>query len=324
MIYDYKRGIYEDLTLQPLSLQADGSYQFLIVDGEVYKNGFTNLVLYTDAAGANPIPLGVGGGNYEYAEPDQLWTAQEALTGGTGDSVYTQFRVTNATYQGVDLWADFRNFGTYTSNSADYDIVGGSETINSTTTLTVPNGRTRYRYNFDSSLGDIAPTIGDGAFDGQQIILKDTGEANMTRIKGPGFYLGADSGGMYLKSRSILCTWNADDSVWEMDDSVTAEWVSGSQNVVQRANGYMRIYSLSGGTFSAQAFITVVQPNPVQFANSSYETSIQVLTQAPGGVAVQTLSIIKATNQISVSLITTNGSNISATINFDNIRIGKY
>lgn len=231
MIRDYIVGQTETLTLVPIG-QADGSNQFIKVDG-VLVNGFSDLTLYTDAAGSSPVP----GGDYSETTIDVQWTADEAQAGGTGKTVHSQFQVTNATYHGIDLWATITNFGTYTSNDAIFNQQGGLLSVTSTGSYNVPEGYRLYTFEIDTTLGDVTPEIGGGKFHGQQVLLKETGGGNKARIKGSGFYLGADSGGMYLVNRSILCTWNANGSEWEMDDCVTAEWVDGSWRIFVHQSG---------------------------------------------------------------------------------------
>ena len=275
-IRDYIRNQSETQTLVSI-VPNDGSFGFLQLSESVLKNGFSDLLLYADSGGVTQLVLNT---DYELAPADTDWTADEV--GFSNKTVYPQFRITNATYQNVAIWATFTNFGVYTSADANFDMVGGSETVTTSATLTVPFGHTRYRFNFDSTSGDIAPTMPNGAFDGQQCILKDTGAANMTRIKGPGFYLGADSGGMYLKSRSILVTWNSDDSVWEMDDAVVAEWVSGNFIIVQKAYGAIeQIYSInvatssvaSGAIFISNTDVISAQTLPVPLATITEQRS---------------------------------------------------
>lgn len=258
-IRDYVKGQFETQTLVPIGQITDSTDSWLSKDG-VLHNAFSGLVLYTDSAGTAPIPGGDGGGNYASTTQDTAATAKEADTGGggSGDTVYAQFEIINATYQNVDLWATFENFGTYTSNDAPFDQQGGKTEVAATTSIEIPEGYHKYRVKIDTTAGDVALTIGNGQFDGQQILLKETGNGNKSRIIGPGFYAGADSGGMYLVNRSILCTWNADDSLWEMDDCVVAEWVESSIDIRSYAKGDITegsaLLSKNNGVTSEQLF----------------------------------------------------------------------
>ena len=157
MIRDYIQGVSETLTLEAI-VPNDGTYGFLTLASDVYKNGFSDLRLYADSGGVTELTENT---DFELSLPDEDWTNDEV--GFTDDTIYSQFRILNVAYQNVTLYATFINFGVYTSADANFDMVGGSETVTTSATLVVPFGYTRYRFNFDSSSGDIAPTMPAGS-----------------------------------------------------------------------------------------------------------------------------------------------------------------
>lgn len=142
---------------------------------------------------------------------------------------------------------------------------GGSTSASTTGSITIPIYYDVYRIKIDTTAGDVALTVGDGQFDGQQILLKETGGGNKARIIGNGFYAGADSGGMYLVGRSIICTWNDDDSLWEMDDCVTAEWVDSGTTVITKANGGIKMKIATTLAYAAAGQLVFVWNFPVTF-----------------------------------------------------------
>lgn len=154
-IRNYIVGTFETITLAPIG-QADGSVQFLFND-KVLTNAISDLVLYTDSAGASAVPLT----DYSMMTTDTIMTTAEAGIGGSGKTVYSQFQVTNATYQGIDLWATFTNFGTYTDNDALGDLLPDTDWRSYENYTTIPTtarfGGGRYVNYVASNSGNIPP-----------------------------------------------------------------------------------------------------------------------------------------------------------------------
>lgn len=115
MIYNYTPGVTEILTLESIG-QNNGTNTVIKVDG-YFTNIFSDLTLYTDAAGTSQVPIDA----YAQTSIDQTVTNLEV--GKTNKTAYKTYIVTNPTYQNVDLWATFTNFGTYTDNGAVAPVV---------------------------------------------------------------------------------------------------------------------------------------------------------------------------------------------------------
>ena len=98
--------------------------------------------------------------------------------------------------------------GTTTWNSLRYvNGQAGSESITENGSVTIPLGYDTYRINIDTTSADITLTVGDGQFDGQRVIFKETGGGNVAYITGTNIETAlADGYTSYI--------WNGDDSEW--------------------------------------------------------------------------------------------------------------
>lgn len=245
MIRNYILGRTETLLKQAVE-QADGSNQYLSIDG-VYKNGFNTLLLYTDAAGAFPLP----GAAYSETTVDADWTSDEAGTGGTGETVYSQYIVSDPTYQGIDLYADIKNFGTYTDNDAPFNQVGGEITVTATGTITPPDGFLRYLVISDTSGGANILTIAVPKFVGQDVFILCDG-AGLTDVDFPGKKATGNvviSDGLMLRLTAISVT------EYVAVNEVTADYVSGSENIFQKPCGDYETRVTDSYTTSASGLI---------------------------------------------------------------------
>jgi hypothetical protein len=117
---NYIQGDTETITDQDIGtfslnvesyVSLDGYFKFLIGD-VVIKLKSTSAVL-------------VLGSDYELIT-DTRYTNKEAETGGTGKDVFSQIKIINATYAGVDLTFSGSNFGTYTDNEAVWSVAAKS------------------------------------------------------------------------------------------------------------------------------------------------------------------------------------------------------
>jgi hypothetical protein len=154
---NYILGQYETKTLQPVG-QFDGSVSYLQFDGVLsYAFSDTGFVLYTDSSGTSAVP----GTSYNFVTIDATLTAEESKVGGTNDTIYTQIQITDASYQGVELWATFRNFGSYTDNEALQDLLPDTDWLDYFNYTTIPTsvrfGGGRYVNYVASNSGNIPP-----------------------------------------------------------------------------------------------------------------------------------------------------------------------
>ena len=83
----------------------------------------------------------------------------------------------------------------------------GSESITETVSVTIPLGYDTYRINIDTTSADVTLTVGDGQFDGQQMILKETGGGNVATISGSGI-------ASVIAGGSENYIWDSTDSEW--------------------------------------------------------------------------------------------------------------
>lgn len=234
-IRNYIKGQFETLGTVPNPVyigQATGGNDFIKAD-TVLTNGFSDLILYTDSAGSSPVP------NDDYGETTQDATAttKEADTagGGSGKVVYTQYKVTNATYIGVDLYATFTNFGTYTDNDAPFEQIGQGQTFTASDTVTPGSGAISTWVTADTSLGNVTLTLSDGEFVGQRIEIECDG-SGLAYIKGTGVYVDASAVGVPVSDGLMFrAKWNG--SAWKAVNEVTADYVSGTYDVAKTSGG---------------------------------------------------------------------------------------
>jgi hypothetical protein len=230
MIRNYILGITETLALKPIGI-ATGASQYVSLD-DVYKNGFNSLVLYTDAGGASPVP----GAAYSMTTVDSEWTEDEAGTGGTGETVYSQYAVTNATYQGIPLWADIENYGTYTDNDAPFSQIGGTLEVSASGTVVPSEGLIRQIITSDTSGGAVTITVDVPAFIGQDVFIRCDG-AGLTDVDFPGKLATGNvvvSDGFMLRLTAISLT------EYVAVNEVTADYISGDFQIVYTSGNILK------------------------------------------------------------------------------------
>lgn len=110
--------------------------------------------------------------------------------------------------------------------------------VSSNATIETGNSR-EIKVNSDTSGGNRTITLKNGSEDGQRYEVVSDG-SGLTYLKGTGIYLGASSLGTPisdgLKSSG---KWNAFLGKWIPDNEVTAELISGGQNIRQSSDGSM-------------------------------------------------------------------------------------
>ena len=268
MIRNYILGQTESLALRPIG-QADGSNQYISID-DVYKNGFNSLVLYEDAGGSSPVPNAA----YSMTTVDQEWTTDESGTGGTGEIVYSQFIVSDPTYQAIDLYANLKNYGTYTDNDAPFSQLGGALAISASGTIVPSTGYIRQIVTVDTSSGAVSLTVDPPAFIGQEIYYLCDG-AGLLTVDFPGKL---STGDVVVSNGLMLRTISKSLTEWSAVNEVTADYVSGTSQVISESSGDIaqRLH-LTGtastpssndfGTASGTVYILSATPTfPVTFA----------------------------------------------------------
>lgn len=250
----YYRGDPLNALKIKLNQSIDNGLMFVQRD-RIHVNGFSDLILYIDAAGTSPIPLS----SYEAYTVDSDWTTSEV--GFTNKTIYSQYRITDATYWSIDVYADFTDFGVYTDVDAEYAMVGGNLTISSGGTITPPDGYTDYTIIADASIGGFTVAIANGSFDGQRVtvyvgddataLVYVTGVGSVVNRVQDGIYVGPGTGTPISAGRSLFMTWNSTLSIWIVQDGVTADYPGpGPQPVLSYSTGNMSIsgqYTGAGG-----------------------------------------------------------------------------
>ena len=278
---------------------------FIRRDG-VLVNGFNSMKLYISDGGGGYTLLPPGAYDPQ-ATLDKGWTNQEATENdGTGASIYSQWRLIDNSYINTDLFVDFTDWGTLSDNDATFKQVGGVVNVSSTGTIELSEGRIRTRVNIDTTTADVALTIPDGGFEGQQVLLKETGNGNKSIILGSGYYAGVDSGGMYLVNRSILCIWNDEDKVWEMDDCVVAEWEDGATVIKLTTSGVFNIiYNGQAITYASSDTLQVIITLPFTAIDTDYlvkydcetRTGVNITTYGSGQYITEVKTITGFTHR---------------------------
>jgi hypothetical protein len=162
MIRNYKLGESETLRF---SVTDFGSVaDFLRYDG-LEPNAFTGVGVYSDSGYTTAIPSS----SWEYYTTDAIKTSSEAETGGTGETVYSQIKITDATYQTGTLYIEFDNFGTYPDGD-----VQGTDYIEIDADYSYTTQRNLLTYiKADGLTAETTITVSDGGFD----------ERSITRVK---------------------------------------------------------------------------------------------------------------------------------------------
>lgn len=112
MIYNWKLGQYdEDLEFE---LNNTGSTAFTLRFDGVLDFAFSNVTLYSDENRTTPLSAA----DWQYTTQDLDYTALEAESGGSGQTIYTEIQVVNTDYQDVILYGTCNNFGAYTNGKA--------------------------------------------------------------------------------------------------------------------------------------------------------------------------------------------------------------
>jgi len=117
MIRDYEKGVHETLDV---TLNNVGSGKNAIKADSMFSNAFYDFALYSDSGYTTPISISA----YETPTTDAYYTNQEI--GYTDETVYSEYRILDPTYQTGTIYARFESFGVYTSGEAvgqDYIII---------------------------------------------------------------------------------------------------------------------------------------------------------------------------------------------------------
>ena len=103
MYRNYQRGRHESLDVD---LTDVGSDQFMVRADGLEGNAFYDMEIYSDSGRTTPLSVS----DWEYYTEDERKTEQEALTGGTGETVYSQIKILNPTYQSGSIYLTFESF----------------------------------------------------------------------------------------------------------------------------------------------------------------------------------------------------------------------
>lgn len=110
----------------------------------------------------------------------------------------------------------------------------------STETITLPDHRNA-RLLMDTTSGSFTDTLPDGKFDGQEIEVICTEDGtDLAYLKGSGVYNGGSSlGTPFSPGRKLVYKWSETIGEWKYEDVLTADWISGTQEVKQWSKGRM-------------------------------------------------------------------------------------
>jgi hypothetical protein len=277
---NYIRGLPQTATLVSIGQVADAAPVHLKRYG-VLKTGLAEtFVLYEDDAGVSPLPNDA----YELTSLDSEWTARESVAnGGTGLNIFAQFKVTNATYHGVPLYASFKDFGSYTDNDAPREALGVQTTMSATGTFTPTEDALRTILTSDTSGGANTITVDVPAFIGQDVFVLCDG-VGLTDCDFPGKKATGNvviSAGFMLRLTSISLT------EYVAVNEVTADYVSGTDEIIIHSSGNMEI-KMDLGSVSTPTNLGSIYYNsktaifPVAF-NSINGEGLTVMTKHTGG-----------------------------------------
>lgn len=161
---NYIQGDSEAIVDQDIGTFVINAESYIKFDG-YFKFLFANPIIKLKSTSAVLVL------NTDYTlVTDTRYTAKEAETGGTGYTVYSQLKIINATYAGVELTFSGDNMGSYTDNEAVYELFFAGE-IKEIAFSTVPDGWMECdgsaisRTNYDRLFAAISTTwgVGDGS-----------------------------------------------------------------------------------------------------------------------------------------------------------------
>lgn len=109
---DYKIGRFESVDFE---LNDCGTDEFTLRFDRVLDHAFSSVTLYADSDRTTAL---TEGSDWEYYTEDSTRTALEAGDDGSGETIYSEIKILNATYQSGAVYGTCNNFGTYTSGKA--------------------------------------------------------------------------------------------------------------------------------------------------------------------------------------------------------------